>query len=403
MSILSGKKILLGITAGIAAYKTASLVRLFIKSGAEVQVIMTPASKDFITPLTLSTLSKNPVHSTFYSKEEENELWNNHVELGLWADYMLIAPATANTLSKMTNGACDNLLLATYLSAKCPVYFAPAMDLDMYKHPSTKESLKKLQSFGNIMIPATSGELASGLVGEGRMAEPEDIVAFMANDIVSKLPLRGKKVMITAGPTYEAIDPVRFIGNHSSGKMGFAMAKSAANLGAEVFLISGPSHEKVSHSFIHRIDVTTAEEMYQASHEHYPNSDIAILSAAVADYRPKNVTTEKIKKKDAALEIVLEPTKDILASLGEIKEHQFLVGFALETNNELEHAIGKLERKNLDAIVLNSLKDKGAGFATNTNKVTFIDKNQEKVPFELKSKAEVADDILGEILKRIDA
>lgn len=403
MSILSGKKILLGVTAGIAAYKTASLVRLFIKSGAEVQVIMTPASKDFITPLTLSTLSKNPVHSTFYDKEEENELWNNHVDLGLWADYMIIAPATANTLSKMTNGTCDNLLLATYLSAKCPVYFAPAMDLDMYKHPSTKQSLDKLQSYGNVMIPATSGELASGLVGEGRMAEPEDIVGFMEHDILSKLPLKGKKVMITAGPTYEAIDPVRFIGNHSSGKMGFAIATSAARLGAEVFLIAGPSHENVSHSLIHRINVTTAEEMYLASHEYYPEADVAILSAAVADYRPVNVVTEKIKKKDASLEIKLEPTKDILASLGDIKQHQFLVGFALETNNELEHAIGKLERKNLDAIVLNSLKDKGAGFATNTNKITFIDKNKEKVPFELKSKAAVADDILSEILKRIDA
>ena len=403
MSILSGKKILLGVTAGIAAYKTASLVRLFIKSGAEVQVIMTPASKDFITPLTLSTLSKNPVHSTFYDKEEENELWNNHVDLGLWADYMLIAPATANTLSKMTNGGCDNLLLATYLSAKCPVYFAPAMDLDMYIHPSTKQSLDKLQEFGNIMIPATSGELASGLVGEGRMAEPEDIVSFMENDILSKLPFKGKKILITAGPTYEAIDPVRFIGNHSSGKMGFSIAKAAANLGAEVFLISGPSHQTVNHSLIHRIDVTTADEMYEASHKFYPDSDVAILSAAVADYRPKHVVTEKIKKKDSALEIDLEPTKDILASLGAIKKDQFLVGFALETNNELEHAKGKLERKNLDAIVLNSLKDKGAGFATNTNKITFIDKNKEQVAFELKSKEEVADDILNEILKRIDA
>jgi phosphopantothenoylcysteine decarboxylase/phosphopantothenate--cysteine ligase len=402
MSILSGKKILLGITAGIAAYKTASLVRLFIKSGAEVQVIMTPASKDFITPLTLSTLSKNPVHSTFYDKEEENELWNNHVDLGLWADYMIIAPATANTLSKMTNGVCDNLLMATYLSAKCPVYFAPAMDLDMYKHPSTKQSLEKLQEYGNVMIPATSGELASGLVGEGRMAEPEDIVAFIENDILSKLPLKGKKVMITAGPTYEAIDPVRFIGNHSSGKMGFAIAKEAANLGAEVFLIAGPSHEKVSHSLIHRIDVISAEEMYLASHLQYQESDIAILSAAVADYRPKNVQDKKIKKKDASLTIELEPTKDILASLGEIKKHQYLVGFALETNNELENALSKLERKNLDAIVLNSLQDKGAGFATNTNKITFIDKNQEKVPFELKPKTEVAADILNEILKRID-
>ena len=248
MSILKEKKILLGITAGIAAYKTASLVRLFIKLGAEVKVIMTPASKNFITPLTLSTLSKNPVHSTFYSKEDENELWNNHVELGLWADYMLIAPATANTLSKMANGTCDNLLLATYLSSKCPVYFAPAMDLDMYKHPSSIESLNKLQSFNNILIPATSGELASGLIGEGRMAEPEDIVSFIEKDISSKLPLKGKKVLVTAGPTYEAIDPVRFIGNHSSGKMGFAIASAAANLGAEVYLISGPSNQQIKHS-----------------------------------------------------------------------------------------------------------------------------------------------------------
>lgn len=403
MSILSGKKILLGITAGIAAYKTASLVRLFIKSGAEVQVIMTPASKDFITPLTLSTLSKNPVHSTFYDKEEENELWNNHVDLGLWADYMVIAPATANTLSKMANGTCDNLLLATYLSAKCPVYFAPAMDLDMYIHPSTKTSLEKLQSFGNIMIPATSGELASGLVGEGRMAEPEDIVVFMESDMLSKLPLKGKKVLITAGPTYEAIDPVRFIGNHSSGKMGFEIAKSAANLGAEVFLISGPSHEKINHSLIHRINVVSAEEMYLACQQKFSEVNIAILSAAVSDYRPKKVVTEKIKKKDSSLEISLEPTKDILASLGAVKKHQFLVGFALETNNELENAMSKLERKNLDAIVLNSLKDKGAGFATDTNKITFIDKIKAQVSFDLKSKPEVAIDIMNEILKRFNA
>ena len=403
MSILSGKKILLGVTAGIAAYKTANLVRLFIKSGAEVQVIMTPASKDFITPLTLSTLSKNPVHSTFYSKEDENELWTNHVELGLWADYMIVAPATANTLSKMTNGVSDNLLLATYLSAKCPVYFAPAMDLDMYKHPSTIESLKKLQEFGNIMIPATSGELASGLVGEGRMAEPEDIVSFIEKDVLSKLPLKGKKVLITAGPTYEAIDPVRFIGNHSSGKMGFAIANCVANLGAEVFLITGPSHETTSHSLIKRINVVTAEEMYDACHRYFSESDIAILSAAVADYRPKNVVAEKIKKKDTSLEVALEPTKDILASLGQIKKRQFLVGFALETNNELEHAISKLERKNLDAIVLNSLKDKGAGFATDTNKVTFIDKEKNKVEFELKSKVDVAEDIINEIVKRLYA
>lgn len=403
MSILSGKKILLGITAGIAAYKTATLVRLFIKSGAEVQVIMTPASKDFITPLTLSTLSKNPVHSAFYSKEDENELWNNHVELGLWADYMVIAPATANTLSKMTNGTCDNLLMATYLSAKCPVYFAPAMDLDMFKHPSSIQSMSKLQEYGNIMIPATSGELASGLVGEGRMAEPEDIVTFIEKDIEDKLPLKGKRVLITAGPTYEAIDPVRFIGNHSSGKMGFAIASSAAKLGAEVILISGPSNENISSSLIQRVDVVSAEEMYLACHKYFNSSNIAILSAAVADYRPKNVAKKKIKKNDAYMQIELEPTKDILASLGEIKSNQFLVGFALETNDEVANAIGKLEKKNLDAIVLNSLNDKGAGFATSTNKITFIDKNKEKASFELKSKVDVANDILNEIVKRINA
>jgi phosphopantothenoylcysteine decarboxylase/phosphopantothenate--cysteine ligase len=401
MSVLKEKKILLGITAGIAAYKTASLVRLFIKLGAEVKVIMTPASKDFITPLTLSTLSKNPIHSTFYSKENENELWNNHVELGLWADYMLIAPATANTLSKMTNGTCDNLLLATYLSSKCPVYFAPAMDLDMYLHPSTKESLKKLQRFGNSLIPPTSGELASGLVGEGRMAEPEDIVAFIENDILEKLPLKGKKVLVTAGPTYEAIDPVRFIGNHSSGKMGFAIANAAANLGAEVYLISGPSSQSIKHSLVHRIDVISADEMYTAAHNYFHKVDIAILSAAVADYKPKNRATQKIKKTDASLEIALAPTKDILASLGAIKKHQFLVGFALETNNEIENAKGKLKRKNLDAIILNSLQDKGAGFATDTNKITIIDKDFSLKTFELKSKAAVAVDIMNEILHSI--
>lgn len=403
MSILSGKKILLGISAGIAAYKTATLVRLLIKSGAEVQVIMTPASKDFITPLTLSTLSKNPVHSTFYDKDEENELWNNHVDLGLWADYMLIAPATANTLSKMTNGICDNLLIATYLSAKCPVYFAPAMDLDMYIHPSTVTSLEKLQAFGNTLIPATKGELASGLVGEGRLAEPKDIVSFMENDILSSMPLYGKKVLITAGPTYESIDPVRFIGNHSSGKMGFEIAKAAANLGAEVYLVSGPSNETVNNASIHRIDVVSAQEMYTACHQHFSEVSIAILSAAVADYRPKNVATEKIKKKENALSIELEPTKDILASLGVIKKEQFLVGFALETTNEFENALAKLKQKNLDAIVLNSLKDKGAGFASDTNKVTFIDQKQDQVHFELKSKTAVAKDIMNEILNKLDA
>lgn len=403
MSILRGKKILLGITAGIAAYKTASLVRLFIKAGAQVKVVMTPASKDFITPLTLSTLSKNPVHSTFTDDNDDNSVWNNHVELGLWADIFVIAPATANTLSKMTSGNSDNLLLATYLSAKCPVYFAPAMDLDMYQHPSTDASFKALQSFGNIMIPATSGELASGLVGQGRMAEPEEIVAFIENDILKKLPLRRKTVLITAGPTYEAIDPVRFIGNHSSGKMGFEIAKAAANLGAKVILVSGPTHQKVEHNLIDVKSVVSAQEMYEAVHEHYNDVDVAILSAAVADYRPKNVANKKIKKKDSTLTLELEKTKDILASCGEIKKNQFLVGFALETNNELENAIGKLKRKNLDLIVLNSLNDKGAGFGGATNKVTFIDKNQSITKFELKSKAEVASDLINEILKQIDA
>ena len=400
MSVLSGKKILLGISGGIAAYKTTYLTRLFIKSGAEVKIVMTPASKDFVTPLTLSTLSKNPVHSAFFDSENENEQWNNHVDLALWADYMLIAPATANTLSKMANGTSDNLLLACYLSAKCKVYFAPAMDLDMYKHPSTKKSLETLQEFGNIMIPAASGELASGLVGEGRMAEPEDIISFIEKDILSKLPLRDKTVLITAGPTYQDIDPVRFIGNRSTGKMGFALAQQAANLGAKVILIAGPSHEKVNHSFINRINVRSAEEMYQAVHKHYKNADIVIASAAVADFTPATVSEQKIKKKAEKMQIDLVPTKDILASLGKEKTNQFLVGFALETNNEIENAIGKLERKNLDLIVLNSLQDKGAGFAGTTNKITLIDRDKNKNEFPLKSKEDVAKDIFDFILRK---
>ena len=399
MSVLRGKKILLGITAGIAAYKTASLVRLFIKSGAEVKVIMTPAAKDFITPLTLSTLSKNPVYSSFTNEEDEGAVWNNHVELGLWADLFLIAPATANTLSKMATGNSDNMLLATYLSAKCPVYFAPAMDLDMYKHQSTKDSFDKLEKFGNIMIPATSGELASGLHGEGRMAEPEDIVDFIEKDILSGLPLRKKTVLITAGPTYEAIDPVRFIGNHSSGKMGFEIAKAAANLGAKVFLVTGPTHQTAEHALIDIIPVVSAQNMYDAVHEHYQTVDVAIFSAAVADFRPKTVATQKIKKKENALTIELEKTKDILASCGEIKKSQILVGFALETNNELENAIGKLKKKNLDLIVLNSLQDKGAGFGGSTNKVSIISKDASVQEFELKSKTAVASDLMNEILK----
>lgn len=398
MSVLSGKKIVLGVSGGIAAYKTATLVRLFIKAGAQVQVIMTPASKDFVTPLTLSTLSKNPVHSTFYNEDDENASWNNHVEIGLWADLMVIAPATANTMSKMANGTCDNLLLATYLSAKCPVYFAPAMDLDMYKHPSTLSSFSKLQSFGNIIIPAESGELASGLSGEGRMAEPEKIVSFIENDIAGKLPLRGKKILITAGPTYEAIDPVRFIGNHSSGKMGFEIANEAAKLGAEVTLVSGPSHLNILDKSIKLIRVISADEMYNACHDYFENTDVAIAAAAVADYRPKNVASQKIKKAESSLTIELEKTKDILASLGEIKKNQFLIGFALETENEIENAKAKIQKKNLDLIVLNSLQDDGAGFGTPTNKVTFIDKDFNVEPMDLKSKEKVAQDILNKVI-----
>jgi phosphopantothenoylcysteine decarboxylase/phosphopantothenate--cysteine ligase len=413
MSVLSGKKIILGVSGGIAAYKTASLVRLFIKAGAHVQVIMTPASKDFVTPLTLATLSKNPVYSTFYNEDDEpnytgdqakqNAQWNNHVELGLWADLIVVAPATANTLSKMANGNCDNLLIATYLSAKCPVYFAPAMDLDMYKHPSTIASFTALRQFGNIIIPAESGELASGLSGEGRMAEPQNIVAFLEADILSKLPLKGKKILVTAGPTYESIDPVRFIGNHSSGKMGFDIANQAANMGAEVILISGPTPLKVENNTIKVINVVSALEMYIACHDFYSQVDVAIAAAAVADYKPKDVSKQKIKKKEGHFSIELEKTKDILASLGDIKKEQFLIGFALETENEIENAKLKIKKKNLDLIVLNSLQDKGAGFGKSTNKVTFIDKNFNIEPMELKSKEAVAIDILNKVITHYDA
>ena len=398
MSVLSGKKIVLGVSGGIAAYKTATLVRLFIKAGAHVQVIMTPASKDFVTPLTLSTLSKNPVHSTFYNEEDDNAQWNNHVELGLWADLMIIAPATANTLSKMVNGNCDNLLIATYLSAKCPVYFAPAMDLDMYKHPSTVASFHTLKQFGDIIIPAETGQLASGLSGEGRMAEPENIIAFLENDLESKLPLRGKKILVTAGPTYEAIDPVRFIGNHSSGKMGFDIAESAANYGAEVILISGPTHLNTINPVINLIRVTSAKEMYDACHKYFNSVDVAICAAAVADYKPKFVAEQKIKKSEASLTIELEKTQDILASLGKIKQNQFLIGFALETENEIENAKLKIQKKNLDLIVLNSLQDEGAGFGKATNKITFINKDFIVEPMDLKSKELVANDIMNKVI-----
>ena len=402
MSVLSGKKIILGISGGIAAYKTAALVRLFIKAGAHVQVIMTPASLDFITPLTLSTLSKNPVHSKFYN-EEEGAKWNNHVELGLWADIMIIAPATANTLSKMVNGNCDNLLIATYLSAKCPVYFAPAMDLDMYKHPSTVASFNSLNQFGNILIPAETGELASGLTGEGRMAEPENIIAFLEADLSSKLPLKGKKILITAGPTYEAIDPVRFISNHSTGKMGYDLAEAAANLGAEVILISGPTNISIKNNSIQLIKIVSAQEMYDKCLEFYDTMDVVIAAAAVADYKPKAVANQKIKKADESFSIELEKTKDILEALGKAKKNQFLIGFALETENEIENAKLKIQKKNLDLIVLNSLQDSGAGFGKPTNKVTFIDKDFNIEPMELKLKEAVAVDILNKVIKHYHA
>lgn len=399
MSVLRGKKILLGITGGIAAYKTASLVRLFIKAGAQVRVVMTPAAKDFITPLTLSTLSKNEVYSSF--TEEEGELWNNHVELGLWADIMLIAPATANTLSKMAAGNSDNFLLATYVSAKCPVYFAPAMDLDMYKHPSTKNNFETLKSFGNFMIPAGTGELASGLSGEGRMAEPEEIFQFLEDHLSAFLTLKGKQMMITAGPTYEAIDPVRFIGNHSSGKMGYEIARAAANLGAKVILISGPTHLQISEDHIHLIKVVSAQEMYDAAMAHFEKADVVIAAAAVADYKPETIADQKIKKADETLTIRLTKTQDILRSLGERKRQQKLIGFALETNNELENARAKLQKKNLDFVVLNSLQDKGAGFQNDTNKVSFVFQDEVK-SFGLKPKSEVAVDILNEIINLFD-
>ena len=405
MSVLSGKKILLGVSGGIAAYKTATLVRLFIKAGAQVQVVMTPASKDFVTPLTLATLSKNPVYSSFYNEPDDTNaegVWNNHVELALWADMIVIAPATANTLSKMASGTCDNLVLATYLSAKCPVYVAPAMDLDMYKHSSTLANFTTLQSFGNIMIPAETGELASGLQGEGRMAEPENIISFLEKDLESKLPLKGKKIMVTAGPTYEAIDPVRFIGNHASGKMGFDIALKAAEKGAEVVLITGPTHLCLKHTNVEIVSVVSADEMYEACFTHYDAVDVVIAAAAVADYKPKKVATHKIKKSEDTFSIELEKNKDILLSLGQNKKNQFLIGFALETENEIENAKAKILKKKLDYIVLNSLNDKGAGFGTPTNKVTFIDKEFNCFEQELKSKELVAEDIVNLIVKKYE-
>jgi phosphopantothenoylcysteine decarboxylase/phosphopantothenate--cysteine ligase len=400
--MLQNKKIVLGVCGSIAAYKSASLVRLLVKTGAEVQVVMTPDATGFITPLTLSTLSKRPV-LVEYSNTETGE-WNNHVELGLWADFMLIAPVSANTLAKMANGQSDNLLTAVYLSAKCPVYFAPAMDLDMWKHPATQQNIRQLQDYGNILIPPGNGELASGLYGEGRMAEPDEIVSFLIADIKKKLPLVNQKILVTAGPTHEAIDPVRFIGNHSSGKMGFAIADQFASMGAEVILVTGPTSQTSKQSGVKRVDITSAADMLEACLQYYKDVKACIMSAAVADFTPVNVSVQKIKKQDKDLSIELKKTTDILKTLGEQKQNgQILVGFALETNDEEKNAIDKLQRKNLDFIVLNSLNDEGAGFKTDTNKITIIDNRLQKTTFELKDKNEVAKDICNKVAELIKA
>jgi phosphopantothenoylcysteine decarboxylase/phosphopantothenate--cysteine ligase len=395
--MLTNKNILLGVCGSIASYKSASLTRLLIKAGANVKIVMTSDACNFITPLTLSTLSKNLVLTEYFDPKTGN--WNNHVELGLWADIFIIAPATANTLAKFANGICDNLLAAVYLSAKCPVYLAPAMDLDMWKHPATQKNINSLISNGNFIINPAYGELASGLTGEGRMAEPEEIIELISQELKKKLPLAGKKALVTAGPTYEAIDPVRFIGNHSSGKMGYAIAEQLSALGANVTLISGPSALKLVDKNIIRIDVTSAKEMLEASVSNFPGSDISILSAAVADYRPKEVSTLKIKKDSPAFELELVKTSDILTTLGQKKKAgQILVGFALETDNEVANAIKKLEKKNLDFIVLNSLSDEGGAFKNDNNKITIIDRDHHKENFDLKPKNEVAVDICKKIL-----
>ena len=390
----------MGVTGSIAAYKAATLTRLLVKEGASVKVVMTPLAKEFITPLTMATLSKSPIMVDFYNPE--NGDWNSHVDLGLWADLYLIAPASANTIGKMAGGIADNLLLTTYLSAKCPVMVAPAMDLDMYKHPATQRNLKVLQSFGNIIIEPESGELASGLIGKGRMEEPERIVAFIADYFARQEDFKGKKVVVTAGPTYEKIDPVRFIGNYSSGKMGLAIAEELAGRGAEVVLVCGPVNLKTSHPAIRRVDVESAAQMYEVTSKEFVNSNVAVLSAAVADFTPKEKADHKIKRGKDDLLLELLPTKDIAAELGRIKTaSQLLVGFALETNDEEVNALSKMQRKNLDMIVLNSLNDKGAGFSVDTNKVTILDKAGDKTVYELKTKVEVAKDIVDQIAFRL--
>jgi len=397
--MLSGRKILVGVTGSIAAYKTAVLVRLLVKEGAEVKVVMTSSAHEFITPVTLSTLSKNPVTSDFVKKSGTGE-WNNHVELGLWADEFIIAPASANTLAKMAQGLCDNLLLATYLSARCPVMVAPAMDLDMFAHPATQSNLQILRNNNVEVLEPESGELASGLSGQGRMMEPENIVAALKKK-TKNLPLAGLQALVTAGPTYEAIDPVRFIGNHSSGKMGYAIAEQLSLQGAEVQLISGPTSLTPPGGRVQTHEVTSAEQMYEKAQTYFGSSNIVVLSAAVADYKPVEVAKQKIKKSDNSLKIDLSPTPDIAATLGKLKKDQFMVGFALETDNGIENASRKLIDKNLDLIVLNSLTDPGAGFGHDTNKITILDKQNKQTNFELKSKKEVARDIINEITSRI--
>ena len=399
MSILKGKKILLGITGGIAAYKTPILVRLLKKAGTEIKVVLTENAKEFVTPLSLSTVSENPVLSKF---KDDDENWNNHVELGLWCDFMLICPATANSLYKMANGNCDNLLIAAYLSCKSKIFFAPAMDLDMYKHESTKQSIEKLVSFGNILIPPDSGELASGLIGEGRLPEPKSIVDFLIAHYSENLPLRNKKVLITAGPTLEPIDPVRFISNHSSGKMGYRLAEEAKRLGASVCIISGPSNEILSETNIDLIRVSTSQQMEEAVMSRYNNHDIVIMAAAISDYKPKEYSHKKIKKesKDQGFSIKLKKTNDILFNLGKLKKKQLLIGFALENKNEIKNAKKKLKEKNLDMIILNSLNDKGAAFGHDTNKITIIDNELKINHYDLKPKIFVAKDIFEYILNR---
>lgn len=393
--MIKGKKIVLGITGSIAAYKAAVLARALIKKGAEVQIVITPAGKEFITPLTLSTITSKPVISEFFARRDGT--WHSHVDLGLWADAMVIAPATASTIGKMANGIADNMLITTYLSMKAPVFVAPAMDLDMYAHPSTQKNLDTLKSYGNVIIEPAEGELASHLVGKGRMEEPEKIVEVLENFFTEGMDLKGKKIMITAGPTYEKIDPVRFIGNYSSGKMGYALAECCAERGAEVILVSGPVSITEKHPNIRKISVDSAEEMYQAAVREFTGSDAAILCAAVADFTPESQSEQKIKREKEDLVLRLKPTHDIAAALGKLKkESQIMVGFALETNDEVEHAKDKLERKNLDFIVLNSLNDKGAGFRHDTNKITIIDKNS-VTEFPLKDKKEVAADIINHL------